>query len=65
MCEDHEKKQTGLHFEGFGVATLTVGEDGYVDIDETAFRVVRRDGAVDIVELDGSGGRVIASEKAS
>lgn len=57
------EQRTSLYVEKDGSAVLTVGEDVHVDIDETAFRILREDGEVRLVEVDGVSERVIASEE--
>lgn len=58
MCEPEQR--TGLVVEKDGSVVLTMGEDVHVDIDETAFRIIREGSHVDVVEVGGSGGRVIS-----
>ena len=63
MCET--KQRTSFYVEKDGSAVLTIGEDVHVDIDETAFRILREDGKICLVEgVDGGvNDKIIASEE--
>ena len=55
------KLLTSLDITGSVTAVLQLGETegSYVHIAGTGFRVIREDGEVELVEVGGSGGRVI------
>ena len=61
MCEKCQSQLTSLNITGSVSACLRLGEieGSHVDIEGTGFRVIREDGEVELVEVGGSGGRVI------
>ena len=56
------ERLTGLRITGSATAVLQLGdlEGACVDIDGTKLRLIREGGKTNIVEIDGSGGRVIS-----
>lgn len=58
---DRAQRHPGLSITGSDSAVLQLGETegSHVDVAETGFRLIREDGEVELVEVGGSGGRVI------
>ena len=59
-CDASGVQLTNLHITGsVSILQLGAAEGSHVDIAETGFRFIREDGEVELVEVGGSGGRVI------